>query len=425
MNLFGSRPTGTALRLSDPTESSETERKKDMKTVKKIMALLLVCATLCGSLMLCSCGHKNDIPIAYVDGTFYYGNDPEIRDYLLFYFATNNIDIPESQDALTTEYVAAYNLCVETVIWNHVYEKALRREKVKIDKSAIRNAAKTAKEAVDLSYEGGYKQMKKDLGISTDIIYNVQRYQYVLSLVQLFLFDKINLSDEELTKYYKTHIADYRIELGYYYDAILLEVLDLQNDEEIQSKKAEAETVIKRLSGGEDFDTVRKEIIAKYSTEGYFYTGLVSADGILAEDQFDAVSDDLSAEIDSLNQFYEECGISYDKNADKDSEAFSNYQLYLNSRYRVELVYALTQATKDGEIYENPIYSPIGYVVIRNNKHITEGGFTPFDEVKADVLEKAYGDAMDVAFENYKKELTEKYTIVFNSIQLEQSAKEN
>ena len=64
-----------------------------------------------------------------------------------------------------------------------------------------------------------------------------------------------------------------------------------------------------------------------------------------------------------------EKNIKIDANANKDSDEYKNYESYINSLYRAELMYALTTATKSGEIYSKPILSTIGYVVVKNIKH--------------------------------------------------------
>lgn len=385
-----------------------------MKTVKKIIALLLVCATLFGALMLCSCGKKDRIPLAYMNGRYIYDDDKEIRDYLLYYLTVNEIEIPESVDKMTYEYATAYAHCVDTVIWNRIYEKELRSQKVRIDKKALKAASKQQIASIDESLEGGYKRLCKSMGVSTDLFYNLQRYSAVLAEIYKIAAKEIEVSDEEISNYYRANLSDYIIKIGYRYDVILLEVLDLKSSTEMAEKKAEAEQVLAKLNGGADFAATQKEIIEKYSSDEYFYTSFAVGEATLGDNEFTPVPD-LAAALSEIEAMYEEQGIKYDPNADAKSEEFNNYQGFLNSCYRVELVYALTSATKKDQVYEKPILSPLGYVIVKNLGRVENGGFRPLEEVSASIRDTIYKDKVNDSLSVLQEKLKTKYSVVFNA----------
>ena len=77
-------------------------------------------------------------------------------------------------------------------------------------------------------------------------------------------------------------------------------------------------------------------------------------------------------------------------------------------------MYALTTATKSGEIYSKPILSTIGYVVVKNIKHNETISFTNFGDVKDEIKETISGEKFDKEVDNYREEMIKKYGVVFN-----------
>ena len=162
-----------------------------------------------------------------------------------------------------------------------------------------------------------------------------------------------------------------------------------------------------------DFDAAREEVKKKYSGDKYFYTGFASGEATLAEGEYIKV-DDLDAEKKTIEEMMAEKNIKIDANANKDSDEYKNYESYINSLYRAELMYALTTVTKSGEIYSKPILSTIGYVVVKNIKHNETISFTNFGDVKDEIKETISGEKFDKEVDNYREEMIKKYGVVFN-----------
>ena len=249
--------------------------------------------------------------------------------------------------------------------------------------------------------------------LSKNFVYNILKYEAISKEIISIISEKCNVSDEEALAYFNEHISEYTHAPGIVYDAILLEILDMQDASEVAAKKAEAEEYIKKITGGMDFDAAREEVKKKYSGDKYFYTGFASGEATLAEGEYIKV-DDLDAEKKAIEEMMAEKNIKIDANANKDSDEYKNYESYINSLYRAELMYALTTATKSGEIYSKPILSTIGYVVVKNIKHNETISFTNFGDVKDEIKETISGEKFDKEVDNYREEMIKKYGVVFN-----------
>ena len=173
-----------------------------------------------------------------------------------------------------------------------------------------------------------------------------------------------------------------------------------------------------------DFDAAREEVKKKYSDDKYFYTGFASGEATRAEGEYIKV-DDLDAEKKAIEEMMAEKNIKIDANANKDSDEYKNYESYINSLYRAELMYALTTATKSGEIYSKPILSTIGYVVVKNIRHNDTVSFTNFGDVKDEIKQKIADKKFDKEVDNYREEMIEKYGVVFNKTDVDWQTSES
>lgn len=384
-----------------------------MNNLKKMAALFLALTMVC--LAFASCGkkpqEKKGTPVAIVDGEIIYGNDQEILDYLAYYVWMNKIELP-TDDKISYAYTTAVTHCTDSVIWYKIYEKELAAKGITFSEKKLKDEIDKAKSFFD-DHDGGYEGFRKSLGLSKNFVYNIVKYEAISKEIISIISEKCNVSDEEALAYFNEHISEYTHAPGIVYDAILLEILDMQDASEVAAKKAEAEEYIKKITGGMDFDAAREEVKKKYSGDKYFYTGFASGEATLAEGEYIKV-DDLDAEKKTIEEMMAEKNIKIDANANKDSDEYKNYESYINSLYRAELMYALTTATKSGEIYSKPILSTIGYVVVKNIKHNETISFTNFGDVKDEIKETISGEKFDKEVDNYREEMIKKYGVVFN-----------
>lgn len=384
-----------------------------MNNFKKMAALFLALTMVC--LAFASCGkkpqEKKGTPVAIVDGEIIYGNDQEILDYLAYYVWMNKIELP-TDDKISYAYTTAVTHCTDSVIWYKIYEKELAAKGITFSEKKLKDEIDKAKSFFD-DQDGGYEGFRKSLGLSKNFVYNIVKYEAISKEIISIISEKCNVSDEEALAYFNEHISEYTHAPGIVYDAILLEILDMQDASEVAAKKAEAEEYIKKITGGMDFDAAREEVKKKYSGDKYFYTGFASGEATLAEGEYIKV-DDLDAEKKTIEEMMAEKNIKIDANANKDSDEYKNYESYINSLYRAELMYALTTATKSGEIYSKPILSTIGYVVVKNIKHNETISFTNFGDVKDEIKETISGEKFDKEVDNYREEMIKKYGVVFN-----------
>lgn len=391
-----------------------------MKNITRIFALILALTMICLAIAACGKKEEDGHAIAVIDGEVIYDNDPEIMDYMVYYMVINEIPIPEG-DELTYEYVTAATICTDTVIWNRIYEKELASQGITYKKSNLKDEMNAVKEVFSY-YDGGYEKFRKDLNLSKNFLFNMAKYSAISADIANILTKRCEITDEEAIEYFNLHIEEYSKPKGIVYDAILLEVLDLQDDEEVAAKKAEAQECIARLSKGEDFDTVRKEIMKKYDSDKYVYTSFVSGEAVLQDGDYYTVTD-LEAEKKVIEELYKSEDMKYDAKADAKSDEFLNYQKYLNSMYRGELMYALTTATKAGEIYSEPIYSPVGYVIIKNIKYNDSIIFGNFNDSKDEIKSKLFNEKFDTILDEYQDELTKKYSVRFNKMEIDWETK--
>lgn len=395
-----------------------------MNNFKKMTALFLALTMVC--LAFASCGkkpqEKKGTPVAIVDGEIIYGNDQEILDYLAYYVWMNEIELP-TDDKISYAYTTAVTHCTDSVIWYKIYEKELAAKGITFSEKKLKDEIDKAKSFFD-DQDGGYEDFRKSLGLSKNFVYNIVKYEAISKEIISIISEKCNVSDEEALAYFNEHISEYTHAPGIVYDAILLEILDMQDASEVAAKKAEAEEYIKKITGGMDFDAAREEVKKKYSGDKYFYTGFASGEATLAEGEYIKV-DDLDAEKKTIEEMMAEKNIKIDANANKDSDEYKNYESYINSLYRAELMYALTTATKSGEIYSKPILSTIGYVVVKNIKHNETISFTNFGDVKDEIKETISGEKFDKEVDNYREEMIKKYGVVFNKTDVDWQTSES
>lgn len=395
-----------------------------MNNLKKMAALFLALTMIC--LAFASCGKKpqknEGTPVAIVDGEIIYGNDQEILDYLAYYVWMNEIELPTGSDISYT-YAAAMTYCTDSVIWYRIYEKELASQGITFSEKKLKDKIDKAKSFFD-DQDGGYEGFRKSLGLSKNFAYNMVKYDAISEKIVSIISEKCDVSDEEALAYFNEHISEYTHAPGIVYDAILLEILDMQDASEVAAKKAEAAEYIKKITGGMDFDAAREEVKKKYSDDKYFYTGFASGEATLAEGEYIKV-DDLDAEKKAIEDAMAEENIKIDATADKDSTEYKNYEAYINSLYRAELMYALTTATKSGEIYSKPILSTIGYVVVKNVKYNSTISFTNFGDVKDEIKETIFDEKFDKEVDNYREEMIEKYGVVFNKTDVDWQTSES
>lgn len=395
-----------------------------MNNLKKMAALFLALTMIC--LAFASCGKKpqknEGTPVAIVDGEMIYGNDQEILDYLSYYLWVNEIELPTGNE-ISYAYTAAVTYCVDSVVWYRIYEKELASKGITFSEKKLKDEIEKTKALFD-DQDGGYNGFCKSLGISKNFAYNMVKYEAISEEIVSIISEKCEVSDEEALDYFNENISEYTHSPGIVYDAILLEILDMQDSSEVEAKKAEAAEYIKKISGGMDFDAAREEVKKKYSDDKYFYTGFASGEATLAEGEYIKV-DDLEAEKKAIEDVMAENNLKMDANADKDSDEYKNYEAYINSLYRAELMYALTTATKSGEIYSNPILSTIGYVVVKNVKYNSTISFTNFGDVKDEIKKTIADEKFNEEVENYREEMIEKYGVVFNKTDVDWQTSES
>lgn len=383
-----------------------------MNNLKKIAALFLALAMICLAFAACGKKEPTGTPVALVDGQIIYSNDQEILDYLAYYIWLNDIELPTS-DEISYAYAMAVTYCTDSVIWYRIYEKELATKGITFSEKKLKDKMENAKNLFS-DYEGGFEGFRKVMGLSKNFLYNMAKYEAISEEIVIMLSETFEVSDEAALEYFNSHIEEYTNSPGIVYDAILLEILDLQDEAEVASKKAEAEECIARLKNGADFDAVREEILKKYSSDEYFYTSFASGQATLPEGEYVKV-EDLAAEIKLVEDLYKnEDGPIYDPSADKSSDEYKNYEFYINSLYRAELMYALTTATSSGEIYDTPILSTIGYVVVKNLRYNESVSFVNFSEVKDEIKETLWSEEFEKVAESYREELIKKYNVQFN-----------
>lgn len=389
-----------------------------MNNFKKIAALFLAIAMVC--IAFAACGkdpqEKKGNPVAIVDGEIIYGDDPEILDYILYYTWMNDIELPTG-DQISYAYSSAMTYCTDSVIWYRIYEKELASMGITFSEKKLKDEVEKTK-ALFADQEGGYKGFCKSLGISTDFAYNMVKYEAISNAIISHVSEKCDVSDEEALAYFNENISEYTNPAGIVYDAILLEILDMQDASEVAARKAEAEEYIKKINSGMSFDAAREEVKKKYSDDKYFYTSFASGEAVLPSGEYTKVSD-LDAEKKLIDSLMAENEMKYDASADKSSDEYKNYEYYINSLYRAELMYALTTATSSGEVYSTPILSTIGYVVVKNVKYNATISFTNFGEVKEEIKETLLDKKFDEAIEIFREEMIKKYGVAFNKVDID------
>lgn len=397
-----------------------------MRITKKIFALILVVFMVAGSLV--SCQKKPDSSrtlYAVYDGSkFIYADDTDFMDFLwtnIYSFAIEN----GGRQLTSEEYSSMITRSIKSTLVMRTLEKRLKKAGYSVDEDKIRLAAVSDAENFEKNYEGGYEKFLSEWNLSKNALFMVNKYQAMIDLAAEKLSDYKPATDEEANEYYLDNSINYYEPPAYQLYSLVLQVSDPSDSAKKAEVLSDAKAYIERLRAGESWDKVKESAFIKYNEENgcpysYFLTGKESVSLL----DFKKI-EDLDAEIAKIDaDFKEKNKVSFKemfpdgfyeyakKNSlEKDSadwnKAFEIFFDYSAAVYLAQYNYIIGNSFKEGETYSEPLYHDgFGcYVIFTFDKIKEEASFTPFEEVKKDIIEKLNKDKLNAAADKYIEDL--------------------
>ena len=354
-----------------------------MKNIRRIICAVIAVAMLC--VVLCSCGHGAVYAI-YKGGKIY---QSDIDGWVQYRLTTDQITDQ-------TEINKTVDSIVKTSAIYRLYELELKAAGITVTSADIKEKTDYYKGLFNLEYaeseeKDGYTAWKKEYGVDDAFFKELVRRDIVEDLKNKYIYDNFNVTEQMCLDYYNENRIDFIKLPGYYFTGVLVEVKDRASGSgEWETAKAAARDYIARINGGEDFDTVAAEIKSKYSVaNGYSHAEIISgADYVLkASADYIQVSsqEELDAKIAELKASYEEENGPLNPDAAVDTDEFNDYMIYLGKEFKLRLNYALQNEMRLGEVYSEPVKSPVGYWIYRYDA-LGSGEIPEFESVRASIV---------------------------------------
>lgn len=370
-----------------------------MKRTKKMICMLLVFSVV--AVLLSACGDRGEI-IAVYDNIPVYEED--VQDIINYYVATNTT--VNSTDEEKSEIAKQ---AVRTYVNYKVLEMDLKDKGYTVDEKKLNQTVKETIDYLDENFEGGYDDWRTMYLVSKNFLKEELRRYELADLFNEYASDTVEVTEQEIQDYYNANGMEYADPAGYTWTALLREVLDLKDDEECATAKAEMESYIRQINSGYmTLEQAKADILSKYTEEdGYTQTNLYSGENFTSMSDVKDIPD-LAAALEEVRQGYEDLN----PDAEPGSEEYKTYMSYLGECFQTEVYYAL-QNMKVGEVYTKPLLSFAGYFIIRLDKVKETGGFTSLEEVRDEIEAEIRNEKISVMFENYLIELNSKYEIQY------------
>ena len=370
-----------------------------MKQTKKVICILLVFSVI--AVLFTACGDRGEI-LAVYDNTPVYEED--VRDIINYYIATN-----ATLDSTDEEKTEIAKQAVRTYVNYKLLELDLKDLGYTVDEKALDATLEETIDYLDETFEGGYQDWRTMYQVSKNFLKEELRRFELAALFSEYASDTVEITDAEIGEYYELNAMEYADPAGYTWTAVLREVLDLNDEEECATAKAEMESYIRQIKGGfSTLEQVKEDILKKYTEEdGYTQTELYSGETFTPKTSVKDIPD-LAAALEEVAQSYE----NLNPDAEPDKDEYDTYMSYLGDCFETEVYYAL-QNMEAGEIYEKPLLSFAGYFIIRLDRVKLESGFTPLEEVRDEIETKLRNERISEMFEAHLNNLTENHEVQY------------
>ena len=370
-----------------------------MKQTKKVICILLVFSVI--AVLFTACGDRGEI-LAVYDNTPVYEED--VRDIINYYIATN-----ATLDSTDEEKTEIAKQAVRTYVNYKLLELDLKDLGYTVDEKALDATLEETIDYLDETFEGGYQDWRTMYQVSKNFLKEELRRFELAALFSEYASDTVEITDAEIGEYYELNAMEYADPAGYTWTAVLREVLDLNDEEECATAKAEMESYIRQVKGGfSTLEQVKEDILKKYTEEdGYKQTELYSGETFTPKTSVKDIPD-LAAALEEVAQSYE----NLNPDAEPDTDEYDTYMSYLGDCFETEVYYAL-QNMEAGEIYEKPLLSFAGYFIIRLDRVKLESGFTPLEEVRDEIETKLRNERISEMFEAHLNNLTENHEVQY------------
>ncbi len=373
-----------------------------MKHCKRMLAVLLILSVV--SVLFASCGkdNKGEIVAVYNNTPVYESEVADIINYELVTGYTSGMT--ESQMR------AIMQSAIVTYVQFKAIELDLKEKDLTVDEEALDAKVSETRAQLDETVEGGYDAWKQRCNVSDAFLEEHLRRIALEELYKENAKKEIEVSDDDAYNYYVGNSMSFADPAGYYWTAVLREVLDIEDETECAEVEAEVQAYIGKIKDGSmTMDAVKSEILANCTKDkGYKYGTLFSGSDFTATTSMKEVPD--------LDQAIADIKAAHGEPVYKEEmteEEQTAYNAYYSSMFQTEVFYAL-QHLEPGEIYAKPIKSVIGYYIIRLDSITTMSGFKDFEKVKTEIKDSIAEERVDAKFVEYLSEITTKYNLLYS-----------
>ena len=373
-----------------------------MRKILKVVCLLLSVVIFTG--VFASCGKGRNVVAVYDETSVIYHS--EVDDIINYYVARYWKTGMSESERLKIKANA-----VNTFIQYRLIEDDLKKDGFEIDKKVLDERYQAEKTKIEEEFEGGYKNWRKTYGVSRSFLKEEVRRMILQEKCYEDIQSKLEITDDVLKEYMNKHAADYINPSGYGWTMIFREVKDFSNENECSSAKAEAQEYINKLRTGEmTMKQVEDELLAKYKKEdGYTQAVLFNGSDFTAVQSMPVL--DTREKLDYWLNKYNEDYKDRDANAEPSSKEYEAYMQYIAKCMEVETYYAI-QNLEVNEVYEEPVFSLIGYGILCLDSVKEVSTFDSFEDVKEELRERYINDTTEASFTSYVKYLFEQHSVM-------------
>ncbi len=373
-----------------------------MKKILKAVCLLLSVVICAG--VFASCGKGRNIVAIYDGDKFVYQSDvKDITNYQIAKYW--------NQEMTDSEKTRIKATAVDAFVQYLLIEEDLKEKGFEIDKETLNERFEAEKAKIEGNYEGGYKAWRKFHGVSRRFLKEEARRMILQEKCFEDIKASLEITDEVLRDYMNANGSDYYDPAGYNWTMIFREVKNLSDADECAAAKAEAQAYIEKIRAGElTIKQAEQELLSKYTKENG-YTQAVIFNGADFTDKQAMPTLNTKEDLDYWLTKYDTDYKNRDPQANPSSKEYESYLIYITKCMQIETYYAL-QNLEINQVYENPIFSLIGYGILVLDAVDAESGFPDFEDIKETLREDYTKKTVESKFESYVNELYKENSVL-------------
>jgi hypothetical protein len=415
--------------------------EKTMKNFRKIIAALMALAL--SVIILASCGNNKEKPVAVYDGNeFIYETDDDFSDFYnlnRYFYAYES----GSHASTSSEYNTVLSNAVKQTLMVRILGNESSLHGIAIDMEQVFLEAEKDKAAFESTYNGGFAQFCEDWGVSENVFVRHNTYEAIKEIEKKNA--EVEVTDEEILKYYKNNPEKYFKTPHYDVQTIFLQVGDTSDSAEMRTVYNDALIYIQMLNSGRSWESVKQQASFKYNkANGLIFSEHLSMLNHVSMKYFFEV-EDLNAALNKISEeFIDNYSLSFkemfpdiagktvgegnvkntpltfdvifpngfdafvkEHKLERETKEYNfvleAYMNYSQKVYDTEFNYAITNFWENGMTYYKPIYHSgyNSYVVMTFSRIEEENIKIELEDAKEEIIKILEEQKKDKAAENH------------------------